>query len=144
VAFFAGLRPIRPCAHRLIYALIGLYRVTECVRVRDVPRSRWTENAHTRRDGNHPDDVIVRADPSSSGRLRRCIPIGEWREQSYRVTRDLLDAWGGISARNGYIQRSAVPPRIFNPVRFLRWFDDQQPELVTANNPEDRDAHVHL
>jgi len=135
VAFFAGLRPIRPCAHRLVYALIGLYRVAECVRLRNVPRSRWAENAHTRRLDHAPDDVIVRADPASSGRLRRCIPIGEWRNRSYRVRHDLLDAWGGLSANDGYIQRSAVPPRIANPDRFLQWFEAQRPELVAANNP---------
>jgi hypothetical protein len=135
VAFFAGLRPIRPCPHRLIYALIGLYRVAESVRLRDVPSSRWSDNAHTRRLDHMPDDVIVRADPASSGRLRHCIPIGEWRQRTYRVRRDVLGEWGGLSATDGYIQRSAVPPRIINPDGFLLWFEAQGPELVAANNP---------
>jgi hypothetical protein len=135
VAFFAGLRPIRACPHQLVYALIGLYRVAECLRLQEVPRSRWAENAHTRRLDHAPDDVIVRADPASSGRLRRCIPIGEWRKRSYRVRRDVLAEWGGLSATDGYIQRSAVPPRIINPDGFLRWFEAQGPELVVANNP---------
>ena len=43
-------------------------------------------------------DVIVRAQPGCSGRLRRCIPIGEFREQAYRVTRPTLEAWGEARA----------------------------------------------
>ncbi len=139
VAFFAGLRPVRPCAHRLLYAIIGLYRVAEVVRCGDVPRDRWTENAHTRRKNVTATDVIIRAN-SASGRLRRCIPIGEYREHAYRVRRDLLEAWGGLSARDGFIQRSAVPPRFIEPEKFMNWFVRQEPELVASNNPVERTA----
>lgn len=135
VVFFAGLRPVRPCDHRLLYALVGLYRVKEVLRAGDVPRIRWSENAHTRRKDFRPTDVIVRADPSASGRLRRCIPIGEFRDRAYRVRTDILDTWGGISAKNGYIQRSAVPPRFLDAARFMRWFDFREPELMQVNNP---------
>lgn len=134
VAFFAGLGPVRPCADPLLYALVGLYRVAEVVRAGDVPRSRRAENAHTRRRAAVATDVIVRADPARSGRLRRCIPIGEWRNGAYRIRHELLEAWGGISARDGYIQRSAVPPRLLRPEKFLAWFSRQEPELVAANN----------
>jgi hypothetical protein len=135
VVFFAGLRPVRPCDHRLLYALIGLYRVKEVLRAGDVPRARWSENAHTRRRDSRATDVIVRAEPSASGRLRRCIPVGELRDRAYRVRRDVLEAWGGISAKDGYIQRSAVPPRLLDPRRFLAWLEGHVPELVAANNP---------
>ena len=91
LVFFAGLRPCRPCQHRLIYAIIGVYRVGEVVRVADVPRARWVENAHTRRLKQRSTDVIVRAQPGVSGRLRTCIPIGEWRSRAYRVREDLLE-----------------------------------------------------
>src|SRR5690606_29815708 len=121
--------------HRLVYAIIGLYRVAEVVRPHMVERNRWAENAHTRRSVHCDDDVIVRAIPGRSGRLRRCIPIGELRERAYRVRTDLLEAWGGLSCRDGYIQRSAVPPMFLDPERFLAWFDDQQPALVAMNNP---------
>jgi hypothetical protein len=63
VAFYGGLRPVLPCGHRLVYALVGLYCVAESVRVRSVPASRWPENAHTRcldREGN---DVVVKCQP---------------------------------------------------------------------------------
>lgn len=134
VVFYAGLRPVAPCAHTLVYAISGLYRVAEVVRVEVVPAWRWNENAHTRREDPLRSDVIVRADPRGSGRLRRCLPIGEFRDRAYRVTRKILDAWGGLSCRDGYIQRSAVPPRFLDPERFLAWFENLRPELVSANN----------
>jgi hypothetical protein len=135
VAFYAGLRPVSPCPHALVYAVVGLYRVAEVVRLLTVPAPRWHENAHTRRSEHRPTDVIVRADPRVSGRLRACLPVGEFRDRAYRVTRDVLDAWGGLSSRDGYLQRSAVPPRILEPARFLAWFERRRPQLVSANNP---------
>jgi hypothetical protein len=135
IAFFASLRPTRPVEQTLMYALIGFYHVREVVWAKSVPDSRWGENAHTRRLKHSASDVIVRADPSTSGRLRRCIPIGEWRNRSYRVRQDLLDEWGHLSCRDGFIQRSAVPPSFLEPTRFLKWFEKQRPELVAANNP---------
>ncbi|MGE0454013.1 MAG: hypothetical protein AB7O37_18170 [Vicinamibacteria bacterium] len=135
VAFYAGLRPVRSSPERLLYALIGLYSVQESVRLTSVPRDRWMENAHTRRKDHEGTDVIVRGNRSGSGRLRRCIAIGEWRDRAYRVRQDLLEEWGGLSCRDGYIQRSAVPPTFLQPERFVRWFERQKPELIAANNP---------
>lgn len=135
IAFFASLRPIRECEHTLLYALIGFYRVREVAWVKDIPASRWAENAHTRRAERSGTDIVVRAEPKTSGRLRRCVPIGEWRNRSYRVRQDLLEAWGGLSCKDGFLQRSAVPPTFLTPDRFLAWFDRQSPELIAANNP---------
>jgi hypothetical protein len=135
VAFYAGLRPVTAYAHALVYALIGLYRVGEVVRLGTVPQTRWHENAHTRRSDHRATDVIVRADPHASGRLRKCVPIGEFREGAYRVARDVLDTCGGLSCRDGYLQRSAVPPRLLDPARFLAWLDSRRPELISSNNP---------
>lgn len=135
IAFYAGLRPCRRCEHRLVYAIIGVYRVAEVVRVADVERARWAENAHTRRLVQRPTDVIVRAQPEVSGRLARCIPIGEWRSGAYRVREELLAAWGGLSCRDGYIQRSAVPPMLRDGARFAAWLAAQGPVLMRANNP---------
>jgi Nucleotide modification associated domain 3 len=133
IAFYAGLRPVTPCAHRLVYALVGLYRVASVSRVAEFPPSRWNENAHLRRLNPRPTDVVVHADAGSSGRLRRCIPIGEFRHGAYRVRPDLLDAWGGLSCKDGFIQRSAVPPCFNDPQRFLNWFQGTAAELVAAN-----------
>lgn len=134
LAFFAGLRPIDGPARPLVYALIGLYAVEEIVPATAVPKSQWAENAHTRRVPGD-DDIIVRAKPGASGRLRHCIPIGEWRDQAYRVRNDLLDAWGGLDIKGGYIQRSARLPAFNDAVKFRQWFQAQKPELVAENNP---------
>lgn len=135
IAFYASLRPTKPTAERLMYALIGFFSVHEVAWAKTVPPSRWGENAHTRRLKHSESDVIVRAEPKASGRLRRCIPIGEWRNRSYRVRTDLLERWGHLSCRDGFIQRSAVPPSFLEPTLFLEWFEAQRPELVAANNP---------
>ncbi len=134
IVFYAGLRPVAMCADRLVYALVGLYRVSSVGRVVDFPRSRWHENAHLRRLRARATDVVVHGEPGRSGRLRRCVPVGEFRAGAYRVRRGLLDAWGGLSCKDGFIQRSAVPPRLLEPDRFLAWFDELGAELVAANN----------
>ena len=135
LVFYAGLRPVTACEHRLLYALVGLYRIASVSRASEFPRSRWNENAHLRRLNARPSDVVVHAEPGISGRLRRCIPVGEFRSGAYRVRRDLLDAWGGLSCKDGFIQRSAVPPRFSDPARFLSWLDQIGFELVATNNP---------
>jgi hypothetical protein len=102
--------------------------------VRRLPEPRWSENAHTRRvprDG----EIVVRARPGVSGRLRQCIRIGELRGGVYRVRNDLLTAWGGLDIKDGYIHRSARLPGFNDAGKFYRWFCAQKPELVAANNP---------
>jgi len=134
LAFFAALRPVDGPARPLIYALIGLYVVEEIVLAKSVPKSRWAQNAHTRRvpgDG----DIVVRAKPGVSGRLRHCVPIGELRDRVYRVRNELLDAWGGLDVKDGYIHRSVRLPAFRDTARFYRWFLAQKPELVAENNP---------
>jgi hypothetical protein len=135
IAFYASLRPTRAAGRALLYALIGFYRVDEVAWVPSIPRRRWGENAHTRRLEHSATDVVVRADRSASGRLRRAIPIGERRAGAYRVRPDLLERWGPLSCRDGYLQRSAVPPSFRHPERFLSWLEAQGPSLVAANNP---------
>jgi hypothetical protein len=135
IAFYAGLRPTSAWRDPLLYALIGFYRVRECVRVPEVPRSRWHENAHTRSIKHKGSDLIIRAEPRGSGRLRHCIPIGEWRSRAYRVQPDLLRRWGGLSCKDGYIQRSVVPPYFRRPEEFLKWLKKQGPRFVRSNNP---------
>lgn len=134
LVFYAGLKPVAQSEHQLVYALVGLYRIAEVVRAGSVPSTRWAENAHTRCIETEPADVIVRGESGHSGRLRRCIPMGEFREKAYRVQNPILDAWGGLSCKNGYLQRSAVLPTFLEPAKFMRWFDAQQPELIAANN----------
>jgi hypothetical protein len=134
LVFYAGLRPTSACGHKLVYALVGVFVVHEVVKVTDIPGSRWHENAHTRKLKHWPHDIVVRAKTGDSGRLRRCIPIGEWREGAYRVRSDLLQAWGGLSVKNGFIQRSAVPPAFQKPEQFSGWFQQQRIQLLQRNN----------
>lgn len=134
VVFYSGLRPVTPCQHRLVYALVGLYRVAESVRARSVPTQRWADNAHTRCVELEGSDVIVRATEGVSGRLKTCIPIGEFRDRAYRVQSGILADWGGLSCRDGYLQRSAVLPTFLDPMRFMRWLESKPPDLVSANN----------
>lgn len=133
VVFYAGLADTRGAAH-LIYALIGLLVVDRMARAADVPAERRDLNAHTRRASPGAEDVIVFGRPGVSGRLRRCVPVGEWRDRAYRLRRDLVVAWGGVGVTDGYLQRSARLPRLLDPPRFLAWLDLQGPELIGANN----------
>lgn len=134
LVFYGGLRPIHACEQRLIYAILGVYVVQQVVPAGDVPAERWYENAHVRKAPPGKDDIVVRAKPGVSGRLERCIPIGEWRSGAYRVRHDLLEAWGGLSVKDGFIQRSAVPPALNNPRQFLQWLAAQNITLVRRNN----------
>ncbi len=76
----------------------------------------------------------MRGRVGSSGRLQRCLPIGEYRDRAYRVRRDLLEEWGGLSVKDGYLQRSARLPRFLDPHRFMGWLESQRPVLMQANN----------
>jgi len=134
VVFYSGLKPVAACDRQLVYALVGLYRVAEAVRVGSVVAARWAANAHTRCVEQEGSDVIVRGKPGSSGRLKRCIPVGEFRTRAYRVMSGILAEWGGLSCKDGYLQRSAVLPTLLDPRRFMQWFENTHPELVSANN----------
>lgn len=147
LVFYAGLRPCKPVSDRLIYAIVGLFVVDEVVQAVDVPRHRFHENAHTRKVVPGATDIVVRAKPGVSGRLDRCIPIGEYRNRAYRVKQSILDAWGGLSVNDGYIQRSARPPRFVDPARFMTWFDRHSNGLIRSNYPaavQDKVVIVHL
>jgi len=133
LAFFAALCPVDGPPRPLIYAIIGLYVVDEIIPATSVPEVRWNENAHTRHVPGGG-DIVVRAKPDVSGRLRRCIPIGELRGRFYRVRKDLLDAWGGLDIKDGYIHRSVRLPAFLDAKRFYRWFLTQRPELLQRNN----------
>ena len=135
LAFFASLEPVDAPRRPLVYALIGFYSIENLVSALSVPAARWSENAHTRRLPKE-DEIVVWARPGVSGRLRHYLPIGELRNGCYRVKKDLLEMWGGLDVREGYIQRSGHLPAFLDADRFYRWFLDQSPELIAANNPE--------
>ena len=112
LVFYAGLADQRRVS-RLVYAIIGMFVIDEIVQAVSLPISARDTNAHCRRIlAANAEDSVVRARASVSGRLERCIPIGEWRDKAYRVRPDLIDVWGGLSVKNGYLQRSARIPQI--------------------------------
>ena len=134
IAFYAGLADVHGAAE-LVYAIIGLFVVQDFVLAAEIPAHDRDTNAHSRRVlPPGAQDLIVRGRSGVSGRLKRCLPIGEYRDRAYRVRPDLLDEWGRLSVRDGYLQRSARLPRFLEPLRFLRWMERQQPVLIQANN----------
>lgn len=134
IAFYSGLADVRR-GQQLVYAMIGLFVVDTIVLATSVSASARDTNAHSRRILTETaQDLIVYARPKVSGRLERCFPIGEWRDGAYRVRQDVLDAWGGLSVKDGYLQRSARLPWFLAPERFRRWFELQRPILTETNN----------
>jgi hypothetical protein len=134
LVFYSGLRDISTDA--LIYAIVGLFVIERIEQALQLSGTRANDNAHSRRvllEG--ADDVVVTGKPGSSGRLTRCIPIGSYRARAYRIYESLLSEWGGVSANDGYVQRSAVFPRLLHAGRFLAWWQRQEVELVADNNP---------
>ncbi len=134
LVFYGGLRPVHRCEQKLIYALMGIYFVREVLHVSSVPPARWIENAHVRKSNRGSTDIVIWAKPNVSGRMEKCIPIGEWRNGAYRVRPDLLEAWGGLSVKDGFVQRSAVPPAFDNPSKFLEWLQTQSIRFMQKNN----------
>ncbi len=134
IVFYAGLRDTRG-ATELVYAIIGLFEIDSLLAATEVRPQDRDMNAHSRRVlAPDADDLIVCGRAGVSGRLKRCIDIGEYRNRAYRVRSSLLQEWAGLSNRDGYLQRSARLPRLLDPARFLRWFNKQHPVLVQANN----------
>jgi hypothetical protein len=134
IVFYAGLADIGGGA-QLVYAIIGLFVVEEFIGAAEVSPDQRDINAHSRRILK-PDatDLIVRARPTVSGRFEHCLPIGEYRDRAYRIRRDLLEAWGGVSVKDGYLQRSARLPSLLDTPRFLLWLTKQRPTFISANN----------
>jgi len=131
--FYSGLKDIRSC--KLIYGLIGTILVRRLDRAVTWSPEIFDRNAHSRRElAADAPDVIAVGDPSGSGRLTRCVPIGEYRNRAYRLTPAILESWGPLSCQDGYLQRSAVIPTILEPRRFHAWWDRQDTELLHVNN----------
>jgi hypothetical protein len=133
LVFYSGLKDVRP-ASQLVYALIGLFVIEEILLAKDVPGNRWHENAHTRRHlSSEANDIVVRARYDVSGRLKRCIPIGDYRQRAYRVWPNLSEEWGGLNVKDGYLQRSARLPEFLDAARFYAWFINQSVPLISNN-----------
>lgn len=132
LVFYAGLRDVR--GGHLVYALIGLLTIDVISAARELPAERWGENAHTRRREIGETDVVVHGRKGASGRFERCLEFAGFRSGAYRVHPDVLDAWGGLRVKDGYVQRSARLPELGDPVRFLSWLDAHGVALVARDN----------
>ena len=134
IVFYAGLSPLEEFKYPLWYGLVGIYFVDQVVSVKNINPNLYIENAHTRKIEIGMQDIVVCAQKGISGRLKSSILIGEYRNRSYRVTKDILKKWGGLSVKDGYIQRSAIPPHFINPKQFLNWLENQNYEVIERNN----------
>lgn len=134
IVFYSGLRNIAE-THKLVYAFIGLLIVESWEYAIRIPEKERDINAHTRRV-LEPDatDIVIRAQPEKSGRLKQCLQIGSYYDRAYRVTPEILREWGGLSTKKGYIQRSARIPTVLDPTGFLGWWEKQAPVLIQENN----------
>jgi hypothetical protein len=133
IVFYAGLKDASGSS-RVIYGLIGLFVVDKVRQVRDIPGSDFDLNAHTRLQIRDDSDIVVTAKPEVSGRFENYIDIGEFRNRSYRVRQDILNQWGGLGVKDGWLQRSANPPLFLKPEQFAAWLQAQDPTLITQNN----------
>ncbi|MGA2463023.1 MAG: hypothetical protein ABSH06_01545 [Thermodesulfobacteriota bacterium] len=124
IAFYASFRPTQPFVHRLAYCLFGLFYIKRKTFVNQLDDDVRIQSAHGRREGAE-NDLVVWGTKANSGRFARAILIGEYRDKAYRVTKDLLDAWGGLKVKNGYIQRSVRPPFFERPEQFLTWLHER-------------------
>lgn len=118
----------------LVYALMGILRVESVKKVNNIAPQYFDENAHTRYVERIPTDIVVKGKAVVSGRFKHCIPIGEFRNNSYRVRNDILEEWGDLTVNDGWIQRSANPPLFKKPEKFLSWLSKQNPVLINSNN----------
>ena len=144
LVFYGGLRPVHECEHRLIYALMGMYVVHEVVPAADVPPELWHSNAHVRKVKRGTTTSWCGRSQARQAGSTRCIPIGEWRNRSYRVRNDVLDAWGGLSVKDGFIQRSAVPPAFTSPEKFLSGCGSRESGSLQGTTDMAKSFSIHL
>ena len=125
IVFFAGFRAIgHPRSSPLSYCLFGIFYVRSKTFVHDLPIDKRHSCAHGRRKGAEK-DLVIWGDPKRSGRFQKAIPIGEYRNRAYRVTKELLHKWGDLTVKDGYLQRSAIPPFFLDPHKFISWIGRQ-------------------
>jgi len=133
IAFFASFKPIHECEHKLIYAIFGVIVVDQVRKVSETKSTDYYKNAHTRIVNMNQDHLIVSGNPEQSGRFAHAIPIGEFRNGSYRVTKSVLDEWGGLEVKDGFIQRSVCPPRFTDINRFYEWLQSKNLKIINSN-----------
>ncbi len=140
LAFYASFRDINE--NKLIYAIFGIYFIKELLSVSDIKKINdemiFSSNAHLRLLSPRESDIIFFAEDQRSGRFSKIIPIGgKSNDGFYRVEQDILEEWGGINVKDGYIQRSVNPPFFTDAEKFIYWLYkklEQNNVLVLKNN----------
>ena len=137
IVFWSGLRLVDgQDSGSIICSIIGFFTVAQIVNVADVGPLDCRRNAHSRYYYPKDEGLVVFADPRESGRLRRHIQIGRYRDGAQRVDRNLLRTWGDLCNKcgeawpDGYVQISGAPPILQKPDRFLKWFKKQRPRTA--------------
>ena len=142
MVFYSSLDPRKTQGFEkseLIYAIIGIYILAKKpARAVDLfpKRLPLDGNAHTRVHYNEA-DIIATAKHGVSGRLSRCIPIGELISSDktgakrYFLRQELFNDWGGFQFRDKYVeklylQRSGALPFFRNAERFYSWLKEQK------------------
>jgi hypothetical protein len=134
IVFYSSFKPVSITTEKFVYALIGFYVIDEIVPADKFKKDRLHENAHTRKQNIAETDIVIRGKSGLSGRLEKCIPIGEYRNRSYRVKQDILDEWGGLAVKDGFIQRNNPYPWFLDPERFTSWLKKYRINLIQRNN----------
>jgi len=131
IAFYSSLRPLD--GGKLVYALIGILVLSGTpVRACQIPDVRRLCNAHTRWKTVQAEDIVAFGKEEQSGMFERCVPIGEFREGAYRVRKNVLEEWGDINVKNGWLQRSANLPEFKSPTTFKNWLGKRNVRLGRA------------
>ncbi len=151
LVFYSGLRPVydgkfdnRP--GHLCYAIIGFYEIDHMEYATTITPERWKVNAHSRREPQD-DDIVFFGKKGKSGRLSRCIDIGEYHsdEGTYWTKKEFCSEWGELKRiKDGcigiFITRSGALPTLKNPGRFYEWLrremKNKEIELIEKNNPD--------
>ncbi len=139
IAFWAGLREIE--SGEIVCSIIGFFTIAYIVNAAEIGPLDAHRNAHTRyKQSEKWNHVVVVGNPERSGRLRKHLPIGSFRDGAQRVDRELLKSWGDLQKadggiwNDGYITLSGQPPIFRDPAKFSKWFWAKKPKLVHANN----------
>lgn len=133
IVFFASFKPISKCEHKLVYAIYGIMVIDRVVTVSDISDEMLGSNAHTRIKKRNKSHLVVFSNPNLSGRFNKAIPIGEFRRKAYRVTNSILEEWGGLDVKDGFIQRSVCPPWFTEPNKFIDWLSCKNVKLINNN-----------
>jgi hypothetical protein len=148
LVFYAAFKPVDSlpnATYDLIYAIIGLFELDGPGRpAENISIDQWHINAHSRRKPQ-PDDTVWfgKKGQGLSGRLKTCIPIGEWRGGLYRLKDSFFEKWGGMefphkkSINDVALQRSGAFPLFKDAEKFYHWFKDQNISLIENNNISD-------